>query len=422
MSQRTEHPFPREFAFLPADSEIPWTRPFFVSTDAAGTRAARAALDCVVHCAADVLQALERRIVTMSALNDRLAPVIAATDRAYALFAPQLQGPRRAVEAQTSAGGDPAAAGADGWADLPEAVVIDRVFRVVRVPTLTMGQFAAQVAATSRGVLADLPRVILGIDELTTTIRTITMMFEGLAQHLPSDDGDRPGVSGVPSQQLANDATAPPPDGLSTLWNEDESAADADARTARLASHRWLLGVHLFNLVTLYCRDSLRRSRIAFERSEERAGTDALTTASGFLRGTTAAMWYCGNFSADTYQRHIRPFIVRPGTSDGLSGSEMHDYKHLKAEKALLGATLVARHGRRPDSWPPAVLAAAQQFRATYVEDMEHHMRLAAARIGGDISLAQKSWQAELSPDVSLKNAVDVLRDMAALRRQEFPF
>ena len=264
------------------------------------------------------------------------------------------------------------------------------------------------------------PRVLLGIDEMITLIRTIRMMCAELAQHLTVAETDWQTQDREPAHGEEGDAGALEPDGLSELWTRP--AGDPQERAAQIAAYRWLLGVHLFNLATLYCRDGLMRARIAFERSDEGEGAQALRIASGFLRGTTASMWYSGNFSADTYQRHIRPFIVRPGTSEGLSGSEMLDYKHLKAEKERLRATLVTRYGRTLESWPPPVAAAVREFRATYIEDMEHHIRLASARIGGDISLAQKMWQAELPLDLTLKNAVDVLRDMAALRRQEFPF
>ena len=377
------------------------------------------ALARIAETAGDMLQRLDSEVLTMADLGEGLEPLAGAMAEAYTLLVPRLQPLKDQVEDSQAVVGR-LAARAEECARLPEGVVIDLVFRVVRVPALDIGQFAAQVASTCRGVLADLPHVLLGIDGITAILRTIEMMSTRLTRHLVIAEDDARRLDRARTDALEADAQALEPHGVARLWTGP--ADDPRERTARIASYRWLLGVHLFNLATLYCRDALERTRLAVEQADEAAATQALGEASAFLRGTTAAMWYSGNFSAATYQQQIRPAIVRPGTCEGLSGSEMIDYKQMKAEKDRLGAALVASQGRDPDAWPRAIAAAVEEFRAVYIEDMEHHMRLASARIGGDTSLAQKVWKDDLPGDVTLKTATGVLRDMATLRRREFPF
>ena len=69
---------------------------------------------------------------------------------------------------------------------------------------------------------------------------------------------------------------------------------------------------------------------------------------------------------------------------------------------------------------PTRLRSAFMNFHEADIVDSEHHLIIAAHKVGTDQSLAQKEWQAELPDHIHRQKAVDVLREMAESKRREF--
>ncbi|HEY4222863.1 MAG TPA: hypothetical protein VGO62_16010, partial [Myxococcota bacterium] len=95
-------------------------------------------------------------------------------------------------------------------------------------------------------------------------------------------------------------------------------------------------------------------------------------------------------------------------------------YTLLKRSIASMKSALEERHGKDRARWPDLVFKAAREFAEIYVQDMEQHIRVAATKVGMDASLAQKVWQRDLPSTMRVKNAMELLRDMSAIRVRDW--
>ena len=165
-------------------------------------------------------------------------------------------------------------------------------------------------------------------------------------------------------------------------------------------------------------RDSCAHAAIV--EGDEETGEAQLALADSFLRGTTAAMWYAGDFPANLYRDSVRPSMVMPGKTSGFSGDQNADYNRMKDAKERLKEFLRQTYGPNLAGLSPRLRRAFMNFQEADIEDSEHHLMIAAHKVGTDQSLAQKEWQAELPGHIHRQKAVDVLREMAESKRREF--
>ena len=124
-------------------------------------------------------------------------------------------------------------------------------------------------------------------------------------------------------------------------------------------------------------------------------------------------MWYAADFPRAFYTQHIRPSMVATLAPGGFSGDQNPDHARMSRARR---ETLIDTFGTTPARWPSPLQEAVRDFHATNVEDNEHHMLIAAAKVGQDMSLAQASWQDQLPPHMRSRSAVDVLRRMTNAR------
>jgi len=131
-------------------------------------------------------------------------------------------------------------------------------------------------------------------------------------------------------------------------------------------------------------------------------------------------MWYAGDFPAVLYRDCVRPSMVMPGKASGFSGDQNADYNRMKETKERLKEFLCQGYGPTLTLLSPRLRQAFMNFHEADIEDNEHHLIIAAHKVGMDQSLAQKEWQAELPTHIHRQKAVDVLREMAESKRREF--
>jgi hypothetical protein len=314
--------------------------------------------------------------------------------------------------------------------------VYDIYFGVVRISAMTLLQRAAQVAATAQAVLHDLPYSLLDRTQIVMLIANIGRMLKTVAQELAPDSAplvdspasDSPASDSPVSDSPVSDSPAPRPATVhsgaeavrraySQCWQSKGS--DGAEWSQAVAFYRWKVGHHFFDLCTIFCGDALRDAQAALAGGDENAAVTTLALADSFLRGTTAAMWYAGDFPANLYRDAVRPSMVMPGKTSGFSGDQNADYNRMKDAKDRLKKFL--RQGYGPDlaGLSPRLLRAFMQFHEADIEDSEHHLIIAAHKVGTDQSLAQKEWQAELPGHIHRQKAVDVLREMAESKRRE---
>lgn len=292
---------------------------------------------------------------------------------------------------------------------LDDATVIDNMFRVHRVDGMSPLQFAAQLTRTCQDLLRDLPYAPMNLDEVIALVQAARLMFWLVVEalHVPAAGSSAPAASNVDNP-------------LKAAWTSPPTTPED--RTAQVASYRWLVGHHFFFLCTLYCTHYVTQTCTHLEQGNEESAAVALQIATQFLRSTTSAMWYAVSLPAAAYRNYIRPEIVRLDTGEGLSGTEMNDYKHLHHAKDRLKTLILERYGDVPRQWPQPIYVSCKAFYDIYIQDMEHHTLLAAGKVAQDTSLGQKNWIHELPPEAYVKTGVEVLREMGALRQEEFPF
>lgn len=287
--------------------------------------------------------------------------------------------------------------------------IYDRYFQVERVAAMRFDAFVGQVAASSCHLLYDLPYTLLDRSQMAQIVATIGTMFATLQAEIP------PTNNAVATLTIEAPAVTSP---YHTAWQQ--AAAQTPAWTEQVAFYRWLVGHHFFDLCAIFCATALQVAECAIRDEAMATAVHCLQQAETFLRGTTAAMWYAGDFSPQIYQQLIRPSMILPGTPAGFSGDQNADYHRLKQAKQQLKKLLRGCYGNDLAAMPARLRQAWLRFHAADIENDEHHLLIAAHKVGVDQSLAQKEWQAEL-PDLAYKQtALDALREMAERRRREF--
>jgi len=289
--------------------------------------------------------------------------------------------------------------------------IYDRYFQVERVAAMRFDAFVGQVAESIGNLLYDLPYTLLDRGQLAQIVATIGAMFATIQTKLSSV---RQSTASVLSPGEASVTTSP----YHAAWQQAE--AHTPAWTEQVAFYRWQVGHHFFDLCAIFCADALQAAERAIREEAIQAGVHSLQQAETFLRGTTAAMWYAGNFSAQIYQQMIRPSMMMPGAPAGFSGDQNADYQCMKQAKQQLKKLLRGCYGNDLATMPPLLHQALLRFHAADIENDEHHLLIAAHTVGADQSLAQKEWQAELPENIYKPTALDVLREMAERKRREF--
>lgn len=416
LSAIVENAYSRPEAFLPSDSKAPPRRASSARLVRDVTSPVQAALGNVQNEAAKINQALRRYVINRGELDQSLTQLGQAIDHACNLLHRELKDFTRTKDDETSAATVRAASDEHAQEELRGYVIYDKYFNVTRVASMSGKQFVAQVVATCQCLLRDLPFTFLEIERLLTLTETVQTMFEFLTQNYRSDEKTR--HSKKDGLALLKETTYRK--SWSEIWNC--SADEIDDWTNKVAVYRWCVGHHFFNLCAILGREHLEQAESALRDAEEERGAELILTARKFLRGAGAAMCYAANFPSEVYQNLIRPSMIMTETPYGFSGSQNADHNHFKAAKKGLMQTVFACYGKEHNEWPSAVYSAVKAFHDSEIEDSELHILIAVSKVGTDSSLAQKIWQGRLPSGVRVKNAVDVLRDMAEMKRRQYQF
>jgi len=414
----------RPCAFLPADSTFPAVDDFPVTdTSSHADMAYAQSLMRMLHAARTLRDLLESEVVLLPDLATRLSPLRQAVGHLAHALGPTLDDLAQRTDAQTSALATAVAVAGEVSAENDQAtltqqyVIYDRYFNVFRLPTMTSAQFTAQVIRSCQRVVDDLPYALLNCDEVVAIVQAVGEMAETLSRRFyPLPAAFVPPTSALTKEtrgsalSLSSGSVGGPPTlNLSHL------------RTHRMAFERWRGGHHLF-ACSLFCCESLRRADDALKHGHDVATGQHLRHATVFLRGTTAAMWYAGNFPQVVYQQVIRPSMVSAQMPHGFSGTQNADYHRLKAAKAHLQDVLLRRYGRSLTGCSPAIRGPFIMFHETDLADTEAHTQIIISKTGLDQSLTQKEEQAQLPANAPRLNAVAMMRAITDERRQEFEY
>lgn len=267
----------------------------------------------------------------------------------------------------------------------------DRFFGVRRVAMLSAELMADQIAVTACAVLTELSYSVLSGDETTAILYALSdMLAWGSA------------LSRV-SRRALRDLVVP----------GDPASGPTEAR----AEYRWVIGHHFFNLASMFCLDAITTAQACATGGDDDGAAAALMSAARHLRATTAAMWFASVVPVAAYLRHIRPAMAAAsGNEAGFSGTQNLDYFRMRRavdefRKTLGGAPAAALHKTR---------AAHALFTEIEIEDVEHHVLIAAAKVGGtEPSLLTSTSLAGLPAELERVPAVEVLRDLAEQRRTD---
>lgn len=387
--------------YLPADSALPVALPMSVASGRG-----QGDLDAVVESASRMKRTLQETLVTPAQLAHLL-------ERLWQPMAAVAAAPIDADESPPTFASLTTAAPDFSPVMAAACAIYDQYFGVVRVEPLTLSQFTTQVARTCLALLPDLPHTLLDRAQLNQLIATMMEMFSVLAER-----GQETGGQDTTRHPLLATHHSPPATLYQQAWQSTDPADRAWCE--RVAFYRWKVGHHFFNWCAIFCRDALVQAHAAIAADDIDRGAAQLGQAECFLRGSTAAMWYAGDFPARLYQTVIRPSMIMPGAPAGFSGDQNADYNRMKTAKQELKGFLRAHYGQDLVALPSMLRHALLQFHEADIQDNEHHLLIAAQKVGTDQSLAQKEWQAELPAHVYRQHALDILRQMAEMKRREF--
>ncbi len=284
-------------------------------------------------------------------------------------------------------------------------IVYDEYFSIIRVPEMTAPQLLCQCVATTYALLGDLPYTMLAREEVEVLFMALYKMFHIFLVE------DIDGIPPVPAHYVGEEHRNL--QATEVLWN---TLATDNLQRRNIAMFRWLVGHHLFDLITIFLTRSVHDAVDALQQGDEETVVTQLDYASTFLRAGIACEWYAANFSSQIYSEIVRPSMAQqdvPG-GDGFSGDQNAEFNRFKHAKEVLKRAL------RNRQLSPMVEQAVRQFVEMYVQDMEHHVLLASAMAGNSPSIAQEEWQKGLPEGQHVQSAVDFLRDMVSARRAEF--
>lgn len=286
-------------------------------------------------------------------------------------------------------------------------IVYDEYFNTIRVPTMTAPQLLCQCCATVYEVLGDLPFTMLAREEIEVLFTALYKMFNCFL------DDDLESAPPVPAAYVIKER-----DQLAAIEYLWTTLATNESQRKNIAMFRWIVGHHMFNMITTFLTLSVERGIAAIEADDEQAAVRHLDRAGTFLRAGIACEWYAANFSSDIYAEIVRPSMQMqdvPG-GDGFSGDQNAEFNRFKATKERLKTFLREKNGQLT----PMVQQMIRQFVEMYVQDGEHHVLLASAMTGNGPSISQEEWLKDLPDGTPMQSAVDFLRDMVLSRRGEF--
>jgi len=402
-------------AFLPVSSDWSAISLDSVRLNHQAHMTLRAAVNDALQAATEIINVTQHHVIPVAQLGTHLEYLRQRIRKIYLLLRPEIG----LLETKYNLERGEMVLESAGYHANPEELLgyvnYDRYFKQFRVISITSYQFLAQVAATTQSVLLDLPFTILNIEEILNIIQAIKMMFE-LITHDFFQDGDQDTIVHTSSGLLQKS------NGYQPRWLDawQSPKIDPPEWNCKVAKYRWRVGHHFFNTCAIFCREWLLRANLAIESGDDDRAAELLNIASIFLRATSAATHYAGNFPATTYEQYTRQSMINMKSPNGFSGDQNLDYKRMKQAKDQLRSLVQNNKDRLLANTSALIYEALLQFREVYIEDMERHVLMAAAKVKLDTSLTQKVYQDALPPGMRLKSALDILRDMTNARRKEF--
>jgi hypothetical protein len=282
--------------------------------------------------------------------------------------------------------------------------VCDHYFRFVRVKDMQAREWLGTLAFVSLAVVEDLPHTLLNWDEEISLLAAVAEMFawilpEGMEAESSLQSGEL---------HVSSEIRLP-------LW---QSEAENVGRTVSISYYRLLIGHHIWQHINIFARECFEHSADEFAKGNDEEGTRWLWKATRLFRGTTSSMWYASIFPLQTYQAELRPTMVE---TDSIDAQQQHlTYNLLKQGIKQFKLTMEERVAANQPLQSEQTYTMLKQFHEYYVQDMEQHILVAASKVGLDSSLAQKIWQSKLPANTRVKNAMDLLRDMAIIRRKDW--
>ncbi|MGI5380786.1 hypothetical protein ACQEV2_42820 [Streptomyces sp. CA-251387] len=399
----------RRSAFLPIDA-VPRLSPELLREGRPGIAGVRAHLTEGAHAAQTIVQKLSQVPLAPFITSGYIAGLRAYATRGAALLEDELADLNAHHNDDTSAEAVRCCVTGDELLLLGHTLQ-DRYFGIRRVPDITWGQLAAQVCSTAEAVLIDLPFTCIDFDETIAITNALSHAWGILGNEPPKEQA-------TISQPLTVNGS------VEQIWRQAWSwSSETESFARTVAEYRWITGHHFLNLCFLFCRSALRRATEEMGRQKVERAAKAVDQATVFLRGTTAAMRYAGNFPAHIYNTFTRPSMDKVGRAHpfGFSGTQNWDYAAFRSTMQALTAEVEENRGplREPDY--AQLLKALQVFRETYLADMEQHVLIAASKVSTDASLMQKAARRGMPSSCSMKekSGTEILRDLAALRREE---
>lgn len=260
------------------------------------------------------------------------------------------------------------------WPTIERYLAYDRYFNVLRIGHMTDEEMLAQVLVISERLLADLPYTFLARDELESLLMGLSIMISG---------------DGAVMEGHRQPPETTPPSQITDCRDQDQL-------------YRWIVGHHVFMLVTGYCRCALDTG---LERTlDDDVCAQQIGIAGSLLRASTAAMWYASDMGPEVYMNHVRPSMP----AGGFSGEHNSDHVLLRSSKDRLVRAATAIAKGHDCSWGHGALSNTERFLEIDIEDSEAHVLLAASKVGRQASLAQDAAAGEQARPQT--TAVDMLR------------
>lgn len=397
MSHKFRDSFPEQVVYIPAVPEGSRLAESLIGLQALDP-AIQQSIANIVHAGNQLIEHFSLQVVISAEVNERVSPLCAA----LAALLEQVQGD---YQSMASTHNNDTSAETVRWL-LPQGSeelhngynVCDKYFRFVRVREMSTRAWLGSMAFVSLSIVRDLPYILLNLDETLALLNAITIQFAWfLPQELPATP-----------QQPTNLEQTPP-------W---QSEVDNLGRTISISYFRLLVGHHIWQHFNVMARELFEESAAAFAAGQDEDATEKLWKAARIFRGTTATMWYASIFPRKIYQDELRPTMVE---TDSIDAQVQHlTYNMLKHGIKKLKMAIESRMEAGKLLQSQRAYETLHEFYELYVQDMEQHILVATSRVWLDSSLAQKVWQSKLPPKTRPKNAMDLLRDMAGLRRKDW--
>jgi hypothetical protein len=158
---------------------------------------------------------------------------------------------------------------------------------------------------------------------------------------------------------------------------------------------------------TTHLHEALR----ALERGATARAARYLSAAAGHVRGFTAAMMHSAALPARYYTERVRHTMAPPAAPMNLTGRLQPEHKTYRAALDVLLDALPQPYAELAEGYPELAAARTALLDADLI-DIERHVCVAGALVGGDHSLVQ--------PDGGEENAVAILRLMRHLRAARY--